>query len=63
MGFNDILKKLFGNKAQRDLKEIEPYVEKIKTAYEKIKLYARNGKAECVTRLPTETCPTVGKPR
>ncbi len=37
MGFNDILKKLFGNKAQRDLKEIEPHVEKIKIAYEKIK--------------------------
>jgi preprotein translocase subunit SecA len=37
MGFNDILKKLFGNKAQRDLKEIEPYVDKIKAAYETIK--------------------------
>jgi len=37
MGFNDILKKIFGNKAQRDLKEIEPYVEKIKLAYEKVK--------------------------
>ncbi|MBP1676948.1 MAG: protein translocase subunit secA [Bacteroidetes bacterium] len=37
MGFNDILKKLFGNKALRDLKEIEPYVERIKAAYEKIK--------------------------
>ena len=37
MGFNDILKKIFGNKAQRDLKEIEPYVEKIKAAYEKVK--------------------------
>ena len=37
MGFNDILKKLFGNKAMRDLKEIEPYVEKIKAAYEKVK--------------------------
>ena len=36
MGFNDVLKKLFGNKAQRDLKEIEPYVEKIKQAYSKI---------------------------
>ncbi len=42
MGFNDILKKLFGNKAQRDLKEIEPYVEKIKTAYEKIKLLSND---------------------
>jgi preprotein translocase subunit SecA len=37
MAFNDILKKLFGNKAARDLKEIEPYVEKIKAAYETIK--------------------------
>ncbi len=37
MGFNDILKKFFGNKAQRDLKEIEPYVELIKKAYEEIK--------------------------
>lgn len=37
MGFNDVLKKLFGNKAQRDLKEIEPYVDKIKLAYESIK--------------------------
>jgi len=34
MAFNDILKKVFGNKAQRDLKEIEPYVAKIKSAYE-----------------------------
>ncbi len=33
MGFNDILKKLFGNKAQRDLKEIEPIVELVKAAY------------------------------
>ncbi|MDR0370412.1 MAG: preprotein translocase subunit SecA [Prevotellaceae bacterium] len=36
MGFNDVLKKLFGNKAQRDLKEIEPYVEKIKQTYPQI---------------------------
>lgn len=37
MGFNDLLKKVFGNKAQRDLKEIEPFVAKIKAAYEEIK--------------------------
>ena len=30
MGFNDLLKKMFGNKSQRDLKEIEPYIQKIK---------------------------------
>ncbi len=33
MGFNDILTKLFGNKSQRDLKEINPFVETIKAAY------------------------------
>ena len=29
MGFNDIMTKLFGNKAQRDIKAIRPFVEKI----------------------------------
>ena len=37
MGFNDFLKKLVGNKAQRDMREISPYVEEIKAAYEDIK--------------------------
>ena len=36
MGFNDILSKLFGNKAQRDIKEIDPYVKKIKAVYPEI---------------------------
>ena len=36
MGFNDFLSKLFGNKSQRDLKEIMPYVDKIKTVYPEI---------------------------
>ncbi|MBP1639227.1 MAG: protein translocase subunit secA [Bacteroidetes bacterium] len=36
MGFNEILSKMFGNKAQRDLREVMPYVEKIKLAYEEI---------------------------
>ncbi len=38
MAFNDILTKLFGNKSQRDLKEITPIVNKIKDKYEDIKL-------------------------
>jgi len=33
MNFNDILTKLFGNKSQRDVKEIQPWVDKIKAAY------------------------------
>ena len=37
MGFNDFLKKVLGNKATRDMKEISPEVEKIKAVYEEIK--------------------------
>ena len=33
MGFNDFLAKIFGNKAQRDLKEVSPIVNKIKEIY------------------------------
>ena len=36
MGFADILTSLFGNKAQRDLKEITPYVDRIKAVYPEI---------------------------
>ncbi|MDR1330856.1 MAG: preprotein translocase subunit SecA [Tannerella sp.] len=37
MGFNDILTKLFGNKSERDLREIMPYVKKITEVYPFIK--------------------------
>ncbi|MGL4492897.1 MAG: hypothetical protein ACRCT5_08610, partial [Tannerellaceae bacterium] len=33
MGFTEFMMKLFGNKSQRDLREIEPYLEKIKAIY------------------------------
>ena len=33
MGLNDFLKKLFGDKSSRDMKLIQPWVEKIKAAY------------------------------
>ena len=36
MGFLDVLSKLFGNKSQRDLKEITPWVERIKAVYPEI---------------------------
>src|SRR5574344_1695271 len=35
MSFNEFIGKLFGNKATRDMKEIQPWVEKIKQAYPK----------------------------
>ena len=37
MGFNDILKNLFGNKADRDMKEIMPIVAQVNAEWEKIK--------------------------
>ncbi|MDH6533967.1 preprotein translocase subunit SecA [Parabacteroides sp. 52] len=36
MGFNEFMTKLFGNKSQRDLKEITPYVKKIQAVYPSI---------------------------
>ena len=36
MGFNDILKALFGNKSTRDLKKLVPMVDKIKAVYPEI---------------------------
>ena len=33
MGFNDIMTKLFGNKAQRDIKAIRPFVEEVNRIY------------------------------
>ncbi|OAV72373.1 Preprotein translocase subunit SecA [Bacteroidales bacterium Barb6] len=33
MGFNEFMTKLFGNKSQRDLREITPHVKKIQAAY------------------------------
>ncbi len=36
MGFNEFISKIFGNKAVRDMKEIQPWVEKIKKVYPEI---------------------------
>ena len=61
MGFNEFLSSIFGNKATRDMKEIKPWVDKIKAAYpeiaaldndalraktEELKAYIRNSAAE-----------------
>lgn len=37
MGFLDFITKIFGNKSQRDLKEITPIVDRIKEQYEQVK--------------------------
>jgi preprotein translocase subunit SecA len=36
MGFIDIITKLFGNKSQKDMKAIMPYVEQVKAVYNQI---------------------------
>ena len=36
MSFADILKKLFGSKAERDLKAVKPILEKVLAAYDRI---------------------------
>ena len=50
MGFNDILKKLFGNKSQRDLREIQPYVTGFWPNMQKSNLWTTTN---CVAELPT----------
>ena len=61
MGFNEFLSSIFGNNATRDMKEIKPWVDKVKAAYpeiaaldndalraktEELKAYIRNSAAE-----------------
>ena len=36
MGFNEFISNIFGNKASRDMKEIQPWVEKVKAVYPEI---------------------------
>ena len=36
MGFNEFLSSIFGNKSARDMKEIQPWVDKIKAAYPEV---------------------------
>ncbi|MDR2384523.1 MAG: preprotein translocase subunit SecA [Tannerella sp.] len=43
MGLNDVLTKLFGNKSQRDLKEITPNVNKIVNVYPSIQALSNDG--------------------
>ena len=38
MGFNEFIGKLFGNKNTRDMREIQPWVEKVKKAYPAIEV-------------------------
>ena len=43
MNFNNFLSKLFGNKSTRDMKLIQPWVEKVKAAYPAIQSLDNDG--------------------
>ena len=43
MGFNEFIGKLFGNKNTRDMREIQPWVEKVKKAYVSIEMLDNDG--------------------
>ena len=43
MGFNEFISKLFGNKSTRDMREIQPWVEKVKAAYPAISELSNDG--------------------
>ena len=42
MGFNEFIRKLFGNKASRDMKEIKPWVDKVKAVYPEISKFTND---------------------
>ncbi|MBQ7552793.1 MAG: preprotein translocase subunit SecA [Bacteroidaceae bacterium] len=43
MGFNDFLTKIFGNKSQKDMREIKPWIDKIKAASPEIEQLDNDG--------------------
>jgi len=51
MAFNDIISKIFGNKAQRDLKEINPVVKRVKEAHAAIEKLSNDGLREKTKEL------------
>ena len=47
MGFNEFLSSIFGNKSTRDMKEIQPWVDKIKAAYPEVEKLDNDGLQLC----------------
>jgi len=43
MGLNEVISKLFGNKSTRDMREIQPWVEKVKAAYTEVEQLPNDG--------------------
>ena len=54
MSFNSFLSKIFGNKSQRDLKEIQPVINKIKACGEKLKSLDNDALRQTVSDVRTD---------
>ena len=54
MGLNEFLSKLFGNKAQRDIKQIQPYVDKVKEVYPTIQRLTNDELRNRTSQIRTE---------
>jgi preprotein translocase subunit SecA len=63
MGFNDILTKLFGNKSQRDLKEIQPWVEKVTSTYPTIETLSHDELRQRTTDIRLRIAESVSEER
>ena len=51
MGFNEFLSKIFGNKSQRDLKEIQPYIDRIKSVEPSVQALDNDGLRALSTKI------------
>lgn len=63
MGFLDFLSKLFGNKSQRDLKEIQPWLDKVKAVYDEIAALSDDELRERTAQLRAQIQDYVAKDR
>ena len=61
MGLNNIISKIFGNKAQRDLNEINPTVKKVKEAYAEIEKLSNDELRDKTKELETHISEYVAK--
>ena len=70
MGFNEFMSKFFGNKSQRDLRDILPYVDKIKAVYpevekmtnDELRAYSAKLRGQVAEAVKTDKRPTSSKP-
>ena len=61
MGFTNLISKIFGNKAQRDMREIQPIVDEIKKVYEEFKNLSADQIREKIQQIRAEISQNVEK--